>query len=246
MRGQETARIQVDRVRFSYQRGREALSDITCEFSQGATVLLGPNGAGKSTLLALAGGVLKPSSGRIRLLTGGQALTSGCRAYRGRTAWLPQDFTPVRGLTLEEHVAYAGWLKGMRSVAARKAAGDALDAVGLGRLATSSVSSLSGGQTKRLGIAGALVHDADVVLLDEPFAGLDPRQQARLVDVIAELGRERAVVVSTHQTEDVGEIYTSVVVVERGRILFDGSLSEFAGRSPTVREAYFNLVAEED
>lgn len=140
--------LRMDRIRFRYRRGPEVLEGLDLSFPSGTTVLLGPNGAGKSTVLSLAAGVITPDRGEIHRWDPVRkkfvSSRSG-RAYRTGVAWLPQDFRPLRGLTLNEHVAYSGWLKGMTPREARHAAGEALRKVGLETLAAASVRQLSGG-----------------------------------------------------------------------------------------------------
>lgn len=254
-------RLSIDDLRFAY-RGRGArevvFPGLSIQFSPGKTALLGPNGAGKSTLLAFAAGVLLPGRGRVELRedrADGQLdlVPSSSRAFRRQVAWLPQRFEPLAGLTVREHAAYAAWLKGASRAEAKDRAMAALETVGLADLADRKATALSGGQRQRLGLAGALAHEARVILLDEPSAGLDPLQRERLRDLVAGLPEEVVVVVATHQTEDVGEEYTDVVVLDRGEVRFQGRrcdlLAQAVSREPSqgdpLREAYRRLVTEE-
>ncbi|QIB44953.1 ATP-binding cassette domain-containing protein [Streptomyces aureoverticillatus] len=224
--------LEISRCTFAYRRGGTVLNRLSLTFDSGCTVLLGPNGAGKSTLLGIAATALAPQKGQVSL--GGLTPDSSAhaKAYRRRVGWLPQQVRPVAGLKLREQVAYAGWLKGMSRRAAWDAAGPALDRVGLGELSGRTGRQLSGGQLRRLGIAQTLVHQAEVVLLDEPTAGLDPHQRGVFRDLIGDLAHETSFVVSTHQTEDLAEIFDSVVVLDRGNVRFQGSVPEFLGTAP--------------
>ena len=242
--------IQARDVTYTYGR-KNALCDVSVSFERGASLLLGPNGAGKSTLLEILASVRRARLGSTDIVGVGQPgpTRAALRNYRSALAWLPQTFVPYPGVNLREHVALAGWLKGMSRRDAWDRAADALGAVDLGDKASASVKSLSGGQRRRLGIAGALVHDADVLLMDEPTAGLDMSQRRRFHDLISRLSESRAIVVSSHDTEDALARYDAVTVLASGTIRFSGSTDAFlSGTDPAVsaadrfHEAYESLV----
>lgn len=214
---------------FRYQRNRPLIESLTLTFPKGRTVLLGPNGAGKSTLLGLAASVLLPRSGTVGLGALRTAVWRDRADYRRRVGWMPQQIVPVPGLNVREQVAYAGWLKGMSRVDAWERSEGALDRVGLASLAGRKSSHLSGGQLRRVGIAQCLVHDAVVLLMDEPTAGLDPVQRQVFRDLLGKVGPDVDVVVATHQTEDIATSYDHVVVLDDGRLRFRGSVGEFLG-----------------
>lgn len=157
--------------------------------------------------------------------TGGLPLST--RDLMRTIGYMPQSIRLVPGLTVEEQVAYAGWLRGLSSSMARAEAGRRVEAVGLADKAHARASQLSGGQLRRVGLAAALMGDAKTLLLDEPTAGLDPAQVGRFRDLIAGLDPSLTVVVSTHDVADLDEVYDRVVVLHDGRIAFDGSPSEF-------------------
>ncbi|MFG2196410.1 ATP-binding cassette domain-containing protein [Streptomyces sp. NPDC048639] len=237
---------------FGYRSGALVLDSLDVEFPPGCTVLLGPNGAGKSTLLALGASVLAPSQGHVRWGPLDSVRRRDRRDYRQRVGWLPQTIKPVPGLTVREQVAYAGWLKGLSKGQAWAGSVEALDRVRLTDLADRRSHQLSGGQLRRMGIAQTLVHEAEVVLLDEPTAGLDPVQRGVLRDLLAELCDRVDFVVSTHQTEDLADIYETVVVLDRGRVTYHGSTEQFFARAargiPAERRAeavYRDLVQGE-
>ncbi|MFD7642626.1 ATP-binding cassette domain-containing protein [Kitasatospora sp. NPDC059795] len=244
--------IKISNCSFSYRRGLPVIEQLSISFDPGATVLLGPNGAGKSTLMAIAATALKPKSGDVRLGSVTASGRSAVRAYRRKVGWLPQQVRPVAGLKVREQVAYGGWLKGMGRDAAWEASLGALAKVRMTQLADRRSTELSGGQLRRLGIAQALVHDAEVVLLDEPTAGLDPAQRSAFRRLLTDLQDSVSFVVSTHQTEDLAASYRSVVVLDQGQVRYQGSIGEFLGRVPAgvseerrAEAAYSELVAEE-
>jgi ABC-2 type transport system ATP-binding protein len=218
---------------FRYQRGAApVLSGFSWSVRPGKTVLLGPNGAGKSTLLALGADALRPNRGEIELDSLNPRLRGDRAPFRRRVGWVPQQARAVPGLTAREQVAYAGWLKGMPGDEAWSSAESALTAVGLQDRAGERTTRLSGGQLRRVGLAQALVHDPEVFLLDEPTAGLDPAQRARFRELLTAFAPERPLVVSTHQVDDLSELFEWVVVLLDGSIRFDGPVTAFLDLAP--------------
>ncbi|MCH0539893.1 ATP-binding cassette domain-containing protein [Streptomyces sp. MUM 203J] len=237
---------------FRYGRKTEVFSNFSTQIEGASTVLLGPNGAGKSTLMAVAASHLKPSKGTVSW-NGVEATTRRDRArYRRAVAWIPQQITPFPGLTVREQVAYAGWLKGLSRAEAWQASDGAIRSLRLEKLANRKSHQVSGGQLRRMGIAGALTHQSEIILMDEPTAGLDPRQRAVFRELVAELSQSVKVVISTHQTEDLADLYQEVVVLDAGVVQFQGSSQEFhalAESATSPREsaemAYAKLVDRE-
>lgn len=216
-------------VTFAYGWRKPAvLSSFNWSVPEGRTVLLGPNGAGKSTLLSLGADALQPSRGRVRY---GASVTPNRNERRRKVGWMPQHVRAFPGLTVREQVAYAGWLKGLAQGTAWNEGLTALHLVGLDDLQDRRASTLSGGQLRRLGIAQTLVHRAEVLLLDEPTAGLDPAQRARLRTVLLSLPQACRVVVSTHQVDDLSDVFHQVVVLRQGTIRFRGAVEEFLAKA---------------
>jgi ABC-2 type transport system ATP-binding protein len=218
---------------FGYSQHSTVLDDLTVAFSPGATVLLGPNGAGKSTILGLLASIHRPRAGSVELRgVGSTSRRRALRPYRRAVAWLPQHAGIFAGLTVREHVAYAGWLKGMKRGDAWSQAANALRTVDLQDFESRPAKKLSGGQARRMQLAGALVHDARVVLLDEPTAGLDPLQQARFGEVVHSLPDHMVTIVATHDVNDLSESFSRVVVIDGGRIRFDDTVQNFTATAP--------------
>ncbi len=203
------------------------LRSLTFDFPEGRTVFLGPNGAGKSTVLGLAASMMRPDAGTVSYRGRATSRRADVRPYREQVAWLPQQVDCVPGLTAREQVAYVGWLKGMAQSAAWDAAMDALDQVEMRDHADRKVSELSGGQVRRTGVAQSLVHKAQVLLLDEPTAGMDPRQRRVFHNVLGRLPSDVSVILSTHDVSDLDDIYDNVVVLSGGAIQFSGTVTEF-------------------
>lgn len=202
--------------------GRVILKEITLDLpTAGRCLLLGVNGAGKTTLLRLASGALKWESGRV-LLDGRPGSRAGLRRAVAR---MPQSIKVVPGLSVEEQVAFAGWVGGLDEKDARRKAPGILEQVGLSAERRRRPAHLSGGQRRRLGLAEALCRPADVLLLDEPSAGLDPAQRILFRGLLESLGKP--MMVSTHQLDDASALYERVVVLHGGTIRFDGSFSDY-------------------
>ena len=211
----------------AYGRTR-ALDGIGLELQPGITGLLGPNGAGKTTLLRILATVLAPDAGRVRLL-GLDPQDAGERvAIRRRLGYLPQEAGLHRGFTAFEFVDYVAILKEMTSAQARHAeVRRVLDLVDLGEARSRKIKTLSGGMRRRVALAQALLGDPDLLLLDEPTAGLDPEQRLRFRELVS-AAPHQTVVISTHQTEDVAALCARVVVLDHGTIRFDGAPADLA------------------
>jgi ABC-2 type transport system ATP-binding protein len=220
--------LTLDAVSFRYRRrATPVITDLDLSLAPGRTILLGPNGAGKSTLMGIAGTVLRAQSGRV-VLDGREVVRARDRAHlRRRLAWMPQAIRPASGLTTREQVALHGWLAGMSRGAAWDASANALDQVGLRPQARTKAAALSGGQRARMGVAQALVHAADGLLLDEPTAALDPDQKDAFAHLLGEVSIGRTVLVSTHDITDLAESYDRVVVLSNGAVRFDGGVDSF-------------------
>ena len=153
----------------------------------------------------------------------------GTTVRPGAVAWMPQSVQAMPGLRAREQAALAGWMQGRRRGAAWRAAGEALDAVGLLDHADVRCHHLSGGQLRRLGIAEVLAADPSAVLLDEPTVGLDPVQRTEVLELIGQLGKRCQVIVATHLVEDLATAFDSVAVLVGGRLRFSGSVDDFLG-----------------
>ncbi len=241
-------------ITFSYDGRKSTLTDVSIHVRSGRTILLGPNGAGKTTLLNVLAGNVSARAGSVALSVGDGVPPVQPRdraRYARAVGWLPQRATPVRGLRVREQVAYSGWLKGMSRTTAWEAALPALDQVGMAAHAQDRANRLSGGQLRRVTLAQCLVHGSRVLLLDEPTAGLDPRERDRFAEILLGLPAEVAVVVSTHDVVDLVEVVGQVVVLNGGRVVFTGSPAEFLDHGdpslPASRQAasaYSALVEE--
>ncbi|BEL10602.1 ABC transporter ATP-binding protein [Actinoplanes sichuanensis] len=207
-----------------------ALGSVDLEITVGVTGLLGPNGAGKSTLLRCLATALAPDSGTIRVGGLDPSVAAQRTEVRRRIGYLPQNPGLYPNFTAYDLLDYVAVLKEITDSRQRRAeVRRVLDEVELTDRAKTKVRKLSGGMRQRLGLAQALLGDPELVILDEPTVGLDPEQRMLFRALISRLGERRTVLLSTHQTEDVGALCERVVVMSGGRVVFEGSPRELAG-----------------
>ena len=208
----------------------EAVDGVSLELGPGVFGLLGPNGAGKTSLLRVLATVLPPTSGEIRPLDRDPRRPAARREIRRRLGYLPQNLGYYPYFTVVEFVEYFALLKEMRSSAVPKAVAEAVERVDLGAKAKARLRTLSGGMLRRVGIAQAIVNDPDLLLLDEPTAGLDPEQRVQFRALLRSLGESVTVIVSTHLVEDVGAACSEVALMSAGKIVFRGTPEELTAR----------------
>ncbi len=226
----QTTDATVRAVGLSLRYGRTvALDEVSLSLRPGVNGLLGPNGAGKTTLLRVIATAIMPDGGQLSVFGHDPRTAAGRLAIRRRIGYLPQNPGFHLNFTAVEFVDYVAILKEMTSPRARLAeVGRVLAAVGLDRERTKKIKSLSGGMRQRVGLAAAMIGDPQLLILDEPTAGLDPEQRLRFRELVADLGEGRAVLLSTHQTEDVMTACQRVVVLDHGSVRFNGSPAELA------------------
>jgi ABC-2 type transport system ATP-binding protein len=224
--------IEVDHLRKSYGEVT-AVKDISFSASPGEIFgLLGPNGAGKTTLMRILAGILHPSGGRVTI--GGHEIKS----ERDRTevkrqlGYLPQELGMYPDLSAREFLDYIGILKGIESGKERRAKVESLlETVGLGEVAGRKLKTYSGGMKRRTGIAQALLNDPQLLIVDEPTAGLDPEERIRFRNLLADLAGDRTVLLSTHIVEDVAQTCRQLGVLMQGRVVFQGTISEMLNQT---------------
>ena len=201
-----------------------ALDGVTASFGRGVTGLLGPNGAGKTTLLRIVATVLAPDAGTIRVLDQDPGDVEGRLSIRRRLGYFPQEPGYYLNLSAFDFVDYLAILKEMTDRRARHAeVRRVLDQVGLGEVAHKRIKTLSGGMRRRVIVAQALLGDPELLVLDEPAVGLDPEQRLRFRETVSAVAEEHSVLLSTHQTDDVAALCQRVVVMDHGRILWEGT-----------------------
>ena len=203
----------------TYSSGVQALKGVSLDLSPGVFGLLGPNGSGKTTLMKIVGTLLEPDSGAIHL-NGADVLTQKDRARR-MLGYLPQDFGLYPTLTAWQMLDYLAKLKGVTNKQERHALVDALlDRVNLSSSRSQRLGEFSGGMRQRFGIAQALIGEPELIIVDEPTAGLDPEERLRFHNLISEAAGEKTVVIlSTHIVSDVSNLCSSMAIIREGRIL---------------------------
>jgi ABC-2 type transport system ATP-binding protein len=206
-----------------------ALDGMSLSAGAGITGLLGPNGAGKTTLLRILATVMGVDSGEVEIF-GRNPVAHRDRVFiRRRLGYMPQEPGFHRSFTAFEFVDYVAILKEMTDRNARHAeVARVIHLTGLDKVAGKKIKALSGGMRRRVALAQALLGDPRLLILDEPTAGLDPEQRLRFREVMSRLGEERAILLSTHQTEDVAALCPHVVVMNHGESLFEGTPHDLA------------------
>ena len=218
----------LDQVAVRYGR-QAALHGVTAEFAPGAVGLLGPNGAGKSTLLKVLLGFVRPAAGSVHAL--GFDVARQPLAVRARIGYMPESDAHIPGLTAVSFVAYCGRLAGLPHAPAMQRAHEVLQYVGLGEERYRLVDTYSSGMKQRIKLAQALVHDPDLLCLDEPTNGMDPRGRDEMLALVRDLAYRKGVnvIVSSHLLPDVEATCDHVLVVHRGSIVAAGPIAELKG-----------------
>ena len=220
-------------------KNKTAINDVSFTLTKGVIGLLGANGAGKSTLMRMMCGILSPSNGEI--IYNGASVNE--ESYRNILGYLPQDFGYYPDFTALDFLLYMSALKGLDSKEARKKSLELLELVGLSGEKKHKIKTFSGGMKQRLGIAQALLNDPEVIILDEPTAGLDPKERVRFRNLIKDLGKDNIVLLSTHIVSDVEKIADRIIVIKEGSVVFDGKEEE-AGKD--LESFYLQIFGGEE
>ncbi|SFE40171.1 ABC-type multidrug transport system, ATPase component [Paenibacillus algorifonticola] len=194
-----------------------ALEDINLEFTNGVYGLLAPNGAGKTTLIKMLVTLLFPSEGEI--LYNGENIIKADERYREQLGYLPQQFGYYKHYSPHKYLLYIAALKGMRAADAKPRIAELLKLVALEDVMDKKMRKFSGGMIQRVGIAQAMLNDPRILILDEPTAGLDPKERVRFRNMLAQLARNRIVILSTHIVSDVESIADEIIMIKDKRVL---------------------------
>lgn len=201
-----------------------AVDRLSATLTPGVYGLLGANGAGKTTLMRMICDVLKPTSGSV--VWNGAPIERLGERYRSVLGYLPQDFGYYPDFSALDFMLYLSALKGLDSKAAKRRSMELLDLVGLKNVAKRKVKTFSGGMKQRLGIAQAVINDLQVLVLDEPTAGLDPKERVRFRNLISALAQDKVVILSTHIVSDVEYIADEILIMRAGQIVASGTIEE--------------------
>jgi ABC-type multidrug transport system ATPase subunit len=214
--------LEISGVRHVYPGGVVALDGIDLTIGRGLFGLLGPNGAGKSTLMRLIATLQRPSTGRIRF--DGIDVAADPRAIRRQLGYLPQDFGVYPNISAEKLLDHMAVLKGIGDRAARRREVDRLLALtNLAADGKRAVATFSGGMKRRFGVAQALIGAPRLIVVDEPTAGLDPEERDRFHELLADIGADAVVILSTHIVEDVANLCSEMAILAGGRIRLTGA-----------------------
>jgi ABC-2 type transport system ATP-binding protein len=216
--------VTLDAVTVAYGAQR-ALQDVSAAFAAGAVGLLGPNGAGKSTMIKALLGFIVPTAGRMRVL--GRDVASQPLDIRAHVGYMPENDAHIPGMNAVTFVAYCGELAGLPSADAMQRAHEVLFYVGLGEARYRTVETYSTGMKQRIKLAQALVHDPDLVFLDEPTNGMDPKGRDEMLELVRDLSHNKGVnvIVSSHLLPDVEYTCDDVVVMDKGRVATSGPIA---------------------
>ena len=230
----------IDRLTKQFQN-KIAVDRVSLHLHNGVFGLLGTNGAGKTTLMRMLCGILQPTSGTITF-DGMDVREEGYRAILG---YLPQDFGYYPEFTAMDFLLYMAALKGLSKQPAKRRANELLELVGLQDMGRKKIKTFSGGMKQRLGIAQALLNNPKLLILDEPTAGLDPKERVRFRNLIGQLGKDSIVLLSTHIVSDIEHIADEVLMMKDGNLIYHGAWDEQMGDLESFYLAQFEEGSHE-
>ncbi len=216
------AAIEIRNLTKNYGK-KQALSNVSLTIPQGMFGLLGPNGAGKTTLMRVLATLLKKTKGEITVC--GVPIENN-RQIRSMTGYLPQEFSMYGNMSAYEALDYLAVLSGMSKAERKVKVMKTLERVNLAEKKRTKVRAMSGGMKRRLGIAQAIIHDPEIIIVDEPTAGLDPEERIRFRNLLCEIAKERIVLLSTHIVGDIEATCENIAVLNQGKIVFQGKVAE--------------------
>ena len=221
---------------------RVAVDAISFSIEQGETVgLLGPNGAGKTTAISMISGISRPDGGDVSL--GGVSVTHNANALKRRVGLVPQDLALYEELSAWANLQLFGGLYGLGGAPLQPRAQAALSLVGLADRSKDRVSTFSGGMKRRLNIAAALLHDPELILLDEPTVGVDPQSRNAIFDNLEELKRRgKTLLYTTHYMEEAERLCDRVLILDHGRVLANDTVSHFKQQYTNLEAAFMQLT----
>ncbi len=220
--------LSLDRLTKHYG-SKIAVDCVSAALNPGVYGLLGANGAGKTTLMRMMCAILEATSGEV--LLDGQDVISMGEDYRNVLGYLPQNFGYYPNYTAMEFLMYVSALKGIPKKIARERAGELLEEVGLSYAANKKIKTFSGGMKQRVGIAQALLNHPEILILDEPTAGLDPKERVRFRNLLSDYAEDKIVILSTHIVSDIEAIADEVLLMKQGKFVLQGTVPELVRKA---------------
>jgi len=222
-------------------KGRSVVKGISVEVNQGEIVgLLGPNGAGKSTTMKILAGFISSSSGKAML--NDTIISVDSLESKRQVGYLPEHNPLYLEMYIIEYLTFVGSLYGMAGQLLKKRIEEVIILVGLNPEKHKKIEQLSKGFRQRVGLAQALLHDPEVLILDEPTTGLDPNQLVEIRNLIKEIGKNKTIILSTHIMQEVEAICDRVIIINKGNIVADDSLSTLKKNGETLEDVFRNLT----
>ena len=210
-------------------KNRIAVENVNAELTEGIYGFLGANGAGKTTLMQMICGIVAPTSGEVKV--NGKNNTEMGEEFRDLLGYLPQEFGYTPGFTAEDFMLYIASIKGLDPRYARRRTRELMKLVSLEGDMKRKIRTFSGGMKRRLGIAQALLNDPKILIMDEPTAGLDPKERAYFRNVIAEMAQDKIIIISTHIVSDIEYISDQVIIMKKGNFLLQGTAEELTAKA---------------
>ncbi|GCE28530.1 multidrug ABC transporter ATP-binding protein [Dictyobacter alpinus] len=219
--------ISSENITKTYRGDVQALRGINLTIPHGMFGLLGPNGAGKTTFMRILAGILQPSSGNLHVGNIDATTEQGRLHLKSILGYLPQDLGMYPDLSARDFLDYVGILKGLTDRKARLQRVDTLlEVVALSSVAKRKIKTFSGGMKRRVGIAQALLNDPQLLIVDEPTAGLDPEERIRFRNLLSEFSSNRTVLLSTHIVEDIAQTAQNLAIIRSGQVIFQGTIPQ--------------------
>jgi ABC-2 type transport system ATP-binding protein len=219
-----------------------AVSDVSLTIERGQIVgLLGPNGAGKTTTVSMIAGLVTPDAGDVRI--DGKPLSGDTDPAKKKLGFVPQDLALYDDLSAVDNLRFFGALQELDGAALSAAASACLELVGLGDRARDRVKTFSGGMKRRLNLAAGLLHDPDLILLDEPTVGVDPQSRNAIFDNLEQLrARGKALLYTTHYMEEAERLADRIVVIDHGRVIADDTLAALTTGRGSLESVFVSLT----
>lgn len=235
--------IEISNVSKIYKNETIALDNISLNIGKGVFGLLGRNGAGKTTLLRILTTILKPTNGEIKIL-GLDSNEKNYKKIKQHIGYIPQEFGFYKEFTVKEIMEYICILRDIEPKKSKAVIDTALINLNLKAQKNKKYKNLSGGMKRRLGLAQAMFEEPEILIVDEPTAGVDPQERINIREILSEYGKAHTVIFSTHIIEDIEHICSKLAILDFGKLIFWGDVETILNSGITLEEAYINMTRE--